>query len=86
MLFSDVPLSTVIQNDTEGHDRDASAVAPEAVSRGDDHDDPFHVMDRPLPSTAMQSEVERQFTAGTPPSQPHAGEDHVVPFQVEKPP
>ncbi len=80
----DVPISIVIQNDAEEHDRDTSPLAPQMV-RGGDHDDPFHVTDRPRSSTAMQSELERQLTAVTPLSNA-AGEDHVTPFQLEKAP
>ena len=77
-----VPISIVIQNDAEEHDRDTSPLAPHMV-RGEDHDDPFHVTDRPRSSTAMQSELEMQLTAVTPLSNA-AGVDHVAPFQVEK--
>jgi hypothetical protein len=82
--LDEVPSSIVIQNDAEEHERDTSPLAPEMV-RGGDHDDPFHVTDRPRSSTATQSELERQLTAVTPLSNAPP-EDHVAPFQVEKSP
>jgi hypothetical protein len=78
--LDDVPISKVMQNDVDEHDTDQSSFAPGMV-RGVDHDDPFHVTDRPRSSTAMQSAVERQLTAVTPLS--NAAPDHFVPFQVE---
>jgi len=83
--LDDVPISMVVQNDAEEHERATSPLAPQAVIRGSDHDDPFQVTDRPRSSTAMQSEAEGQLAAVTPLSNA-AGGDHVIPFQVEKPP